>query len=193
MSDISTIGKPQLQGREGELCLAFWGEGSCGYPSKPQNEDAGWGGEMPRSSAAPTGSPKLRLHRSWEGRGSRPDSKARFSAPPLNPSLWPGGAGLGGEYSPVACLGHLPAPAPFPPSCPLPPTASSLRHQDSVQGLEGPGWSRAHGLTSSLGKLLAFLAGRFAATVDTDFIFLFLVPSPLPHFLGGEGSSRKWD
>lgn len=133
---------------------------------------------MPRSSAAPTGSLKLRLHLSREGRGSEPDSKARFSAPPLNPSLWPREEG----YCPMACLGHLPAPAPFPPSRLRPPTASSLRYRDSVQGLEGPGWTPAHGLTSGLGKLLAFLAGHFAAlSILILFSFFpFLVPSLLP-------------
>lgn len=67
------------------------------------------------------------------GRGPRPNSKA----PPLIPSLWP----REGGYRPAVCPVHLPFPPPSPPPCLPTPTTSSLRHRDSVQGLEGPGWT----------------------------------------------------
>lgn len=112
---------------------------------------------MPRSFAASTGLLKLRLHLSGEGRGSEFNSQAGFSAPSVAPQPVAQGAGVLPRGLPWAssCSTRLAQ------SCLLPPTTSSLCHEDSVQGPEGPGWTLARGLPSGLGKLLCTFSCKF--------------------------------
>lgn len=95
------------------------------------------GGDAKKSAASRF---KLRLHLS-----GREGSDTHVSAPPLNPSLWPGGENTAPHGLPYAS----PAPQPAAP----PPTTSSLRPGMACKAWRDLAGPLARGLTSGLGKL----------------------------------------
>ena len=134
MSDISTIQQAAaLKGGGALLGILGWERLLGAPPDSKMRMWMGRGGERCEFCSLHRVDFSLDYTCQGTGRGPRPNSKA----PPLNPSLWP----REGGYRPAACPVHLPSPPPSPPPCLPTATTSSLRHRDSVQGPEGPGWT----------------------------------------------------
>lgn len=141
----------------------------------------------------PRGLLKLRLHLSGEGTGPRPNSKARFSAPPSKPSLWPREVRV--ETTPQSALcTFLPLSFLRHPASSIPPPAPS------AIGIACKAW---RDLAGHLGpqadqrpwKAVSILGWTFCYTVDTlyyyYYFFFFWIPSLSQLF--SPSSSEKWD
>lgn len=174
----------------GGLSWAFWGARSRpGAPPNSKTMRMGRAGER-RPILQP---PRVYLSLDYTCQGKGEGVRGRIpqpvpSAPLLNPSLRPGDGG----YHPQPALCMLLPLSPSRPSClpSLPPPApSAIRIACKARrDLAGP---PAHGLTSGLGMLLAFLSWTFCYTIAIRDSKIFLVTSLSPHFFFFFGSSRK--